>query len=498
MKKIKACLINPPTRSLSLRPPLGLMYISSYLSSHGIDNHLIDPKGELPVDEHIDKLLREVVRFGPAFAGISCLTTDVQCVFKIAEGIKTRLPDVRIVLGGIHPTLFPEQMLENENIDFVVMGEGEEALYELIRAADNGNFFSVDGIAFRDNGRIVVNKRRKMIEDLDEIPLPAFDKIEMGFYLQPNIHMVRGIPLRGFYIFSSRGCPYRCRFCVNKNIFGRTIRYRSPFRVADEIEYLYRKYRIDGFFLFDDTFAVKESHAIELCDQIAARKLPLVWGCETRVNLISEELVKRLKKAGCVQVDFGIESGSERLLKLLQKDITVEQIREAVRMCKKYKIRVFSNFMINLPTETEEDLNKTLSLADEINSDISIFNITCPFPGTDIQLYLKDKLSIDDYPKMSSMVSYETYIDFIESKCRLSEHNIPIREVLKMIQATVPTPRDMGLKPNLKYLINFFKYFNFFFNPAYIRCMIRSRGKAGYLRFALGILKKRNVSPTRL
>ena len=150
---------------------------------------------------------------------------------------------------------------------------------------------------------------------------------------------------------------------------------------------------------------------------------------------------------------------SERLLKLLQKGITVEQVRNAVRICRKYRLRVFSNFMINLPTETEEDVAKTLVLADEIKSDISIFNVTCPFPGTELHSYLKHKLTYDDYTKMSSYVSYNTYIDLIESKCKLSAHNIPINDLLARIQVTVPVPRNIRLKFNLKYMRNFIRYF---------------------------------------
>ena len=201
--------------------------------------------------------------------------------------------------------------------------------------------------------------------------------------------MIRGIPLKGFYVFSTRGCPARCRFCVNKNIFGRTVRFREPVKVVDEIESLYRKYGIDGFYMYDDTFGVRKSDAYQFCDELVKRNLPLVWGCATRINLITEEFVEKIKSAGCLQVDFGVESGSQRLLDLLKKDITLEQIRKAIGLCKKHKLRVFSNFMINLPTETEEDVDNLIDFAEELKSDISIFNITFPFPGTDIQTYLK-------------------------------------------------------------------------------------------------------------
>lgn len=495
---MQVCLINPPTRSLSLRPPHGLMYISAYLGSKGVANHLIDPKGNDPMEIFINRIVRRLTEISPDFVGISCLTTDVPCVMEMALQIKKNLPHTKIVLGGTHPTLFPEEMLANENIDFVVLGEGEETFFELVNSYGKTELSLIDGIAFKADSKVIVNKRRDMIRLLDSLPLPAFDKVDMDFYLQPNIHLVRGIPLKGFYIFSSRGCPYRCRFCVNKNIFGRTVRFRDPVKVVDEIEYLHKKYKIDAFYLFDDTFAVNKSHAKLFCDEIIKRRLRLVWGCETRVNLLNEEILKKLKKSGCIQIDFGIESGSQRLLDFLQKDITVESVRHTVKLCKKHRMRIFANFMINLPTETEEDLGLTLKLAEELKSDISIFNVTCPFPGTDIQAYLKEKLTMEDYPKMSSMAAYNTYIDFLETKCKLSEHEIPIRDVLKMIQRTVPSPRDIKLKPSLKYFANFFRYFSFLTNLRYWQCMVITSKKNDYLRFMFGALKKRNLSPTKL
>jgi radical SAM superfamily enzyme YgiQ (UPF0313 family) len=497
MQQKRVCLINPPTRALSLRPPHGLMYISSYLTSHDVENLLLDPKGNIPEDAIVRKTINEAIKWGPDIVGISCLTTDVPCVLGMVGEIKTLLPDCKIVLGGIHPTLFPEEMLENENVDFVVMGEGEQTLLALVEACGEGDFSTVKGIAYKNEGKTVINEKRPMISDLDDIPVPAFDKVNMEYYLQPNIHLIRGIPMRGFYVFSTRGCPYSCRFCVNKNIFGRSIRFRDPIEVADEVEYLYNKYKIDSFYMYDDTFGVKKSHAFMFCDELKKRKLPLVWGCATRINLIDEEFVRKLKDAGCLQIDFGVESGSQRLLDLLQKEITLDQIRYAVKLCKKHNIRVFSNFMINLPTETETDIDNLIEFADEIKSDISIFNITCPFPGTDIQTYMKEKLTEEDYPKMSGMASYNTYIDFIESKCKLSSHNIPIRDILKRIQLAIPSPRDIRAKAGLKYIANMARYLNFLINPKYIMCLLRSSKKFEYLKFALRILGMRNVSTTK-
>lgn len=493
----KICLINPPTRRLSNRPPLGLMYISAYLSSHGIDNIIIDPKGDIPEKRLIDEIASEAVAFGADIVGISCLTTDLPCVRQLVKKIKIQIPNCLTVLGGIHPTLFPEEMAAEKNVDVVVIGEGEYTLYDIVMS-DKCDLSEVKGICYRYKDVVRINEKRPMIPNLDDLPLPAFDKVDMRYYLQPNIHLIRGIPISGFYIFASRGCPFRCRFCVNKNIFGSHIRYRDPLQVVDEVAYLYETYNIDGFYIYDDTFGVKKKDAYRFCDELIRRKLPLVWGCATRVNLIDEPFIKKIKAAGCIQVDIGVESGSQRLLDLLRKDITLEQIRNVIRLCKKNKVRVFSNFMINLPTETAEDIDALLTFADELKSDISIFNITCPFPGTDIQIYQKEKLCDEDYPKMSGMASFNTYIDFIEEKCKLSQHRIPIRDILKRIQETIPSPRDIRIKVSKDYVLNLVRYLNFIRIPAYLNCMLRSRKKSKYLRFALGFIRKKNVSTTKI
>lgn len=498
METTQVCLINPPTRRTSLRPPLGLMYISAYLTSKGISNRVLDPKGEMPEDELAIETVQKAIACKPELIGISCLTTDLLCVFKMAAQIKSQLPAVKIVLGGIHPTLFPEQMLQNKDVDYVVIGEGEYTLFDLVTSLAGGeSLSSVQGIAYKENGKVIINEKRPMIKDLNAIPLPAYDQVDMSFYLQPNIHLIRGIPMKGFYIFSTRGCPARCRFCVNKNIFGRTVRFRDPVKVADEVEFIYEKYGIDGFYMYDDTFGVRKSDVDQFCDELIRRKLPLVWGCATRINLITEDFVKKIKAAGCMQIDFGVESGSQRLLDLLQKDITLEQIRQAISICKKHKMRVFSNFMINLPTETEEDIDTLISFANELKSEISIFNITCPFPGTDIVSYQQTELTIEDYPKMSGMASFNTYIDLLEEKCKLSDHKIPIREILKRIQLSIPSPRDIRLKPSLNYIRNLMRYLNFITNLQYLGCLLRSRNKYEYLMFFGKMLRRQNISTTK-
>lgn len=495
MAKCTVCLINPPTRCRSLRPPHGLMYISSYLTKHGVDNYLIDPKGGFTEKTHIEMITDKVKELAPDFVGISMLTTDILCVFKLLASVKHRCPGTRTVVGGLHPTLFPEEILRNDDTDVVVMGEGEETMYDLVRNCSDG-LGKIKGIGFKKNGEIVLNEKRPMIKNIDDLPFPAFDKIDMDFYLKPNIHILRGIPIRGFNIFSNRGCPFRCRFCVNKNIFGGSVRFRSPERVVDEIEYLHEKYNIDGFYLYEDTFGIRKNDVEIFCDEINKRRMRLVWGCTTRVNLVSDALLQKISQAGCMQIDFGVESGSQRLLDLLKKDITLDQVRKTVALCRKHRIRIFSNFMINLPTETEDDFEKLLSFSSELKSDVSIFNIACPFPGTDIQDYLHGPLTTEDYVKMSSMASFNTFIDFLESKCKLSSHSLPIRTMLERIGEIFPLPRTLGVKFNSMYLRNFLRLFSFILNGKYLKCLLRSTKKRSYLLFAVSLFHKNNVSTT--
>jgi radical SAM superfamily enzyme YgiQ (UPF0313 family) len=476
----KVVLVAPPERSKSMRPPLGLMYISSYLTKFGINNSIIDIKSKKPLDEVRSFIEKRILELNPKYLGLSCLTTELDSVLKICNNIKSKNPKIKIILGGIHPTLFPEEVLKHKSVDIVVVGEGEITFAELLKKEDPKN---IHGVYYKKANKIIKNLPREKIHDLDSLPMPAFDKVPMDYYLKVQGYLIRGVPTRGFYIFTSRGCPYRCEFCVNKNIFGRSIRYRSPKKVVDEIEYLMKRYTIDSFFIYDDTFTAKKDHVLNICKEIKYRKLKVIWGCETRVNLLDENIVKAMKKSGCIQIDFGMESGSQRLLNVIKKDITIHQIKNAVRLCNKYNIRIFSNFMINLPTETKEEMNETIKLAQDLHSHITVFNITTPFPGTDLFDHSDYQLTINDYKKLTTTDSIDEYINFIEAKCRLSEHKIPIKIILSKIALSFPSRGNFKPRFNLIFLINLLRYFSFLKNKNYISSLFRTKHKIKYLKY---------------
>ncbi|KKL44459.1 hypothetical protein LCGC14_2365480, partial [marine sediment metagenome] len=323
---IDVCLISPPSRAFNhYRPPMALMYISSALENKGVSTGIIDLKPNDPVfglnkeekQSIIQTIVDKVVKLQPRYVGIPCCTPEYNEIISLAQKIKERLSNTIVIVGGTHPTLRPQDFFfENTPIDYAVVGEGEITTFELIDALDhNKNLKQLQGLSFTDkkSGQLIRTETRPYIQDLDSLPFPDFKKLDMGYYTTPNPYCIRGIMLSSFYILTGRGCPSSCTFCVSKNLRkigeGKYLRFRSAKNVVDEIEYLVQNYKIDGFYVMDDAFTLDKRHTIAICDEIIKRKLNLVWGCESRINHVNEELLRKMRKAGCLQVDFGVESG---------------------------------------------------------------------------------------------------------------------------------------------------------------------------------------------
>lgn len=491
---IDICLVSPPQRAYNhYRPPLSLMLIASFLEKKGIKTEIIDPKSIEPVFGYIrdivaDKILHEISQFNPRIVGISCYTPEFNDVIKLATKIKEKKPDIKVIVGGVHPTLFPKDFFfKNSPIDFVIIGEGEITVYNLINAIlkESKNLSDIYGIGYynKTTGEYYQTKPRPLIEELDKMPLPAYNKIDMKYYTTPNPYAVRGLFLSSFYILAGRGCPMQCTFCVSAELSKiveskKYLRLRSARNVVDEIDLLKRKYLIDAFYFIDDNFTLKRELVFGICDELISRKLNLLWGCSARINNLSEELIVKMKKAGCMQIDLGVESGSDAVLKRLKKGITIKQVKDIFKICHKIGMRTFANILINIPEETEEEIEDTLKLLDEIKPSVTSFNIFTPYPGTEIYKKSGLNLSSNEYS-----LTGETPLKLVEDpRFRFAKHSMNFNKFYAVNHKKYNSP---------------FVFMSDYISTRYLSQIIKSHKKKDYF-LQMGSLLKEFLKQVRI
>lgn len=416
---MKILLLIPPTdltrsygklKSFSNpQPSIGIAYIAAVLRDNGYDVKVVDAY----VNQYtLEEIMDIVNRYAPDIIGMSVLTPSADVVYEISKNIRIAFPDMKIVMGNMHASLFAEEILLQNYADYIVHREGEMTMAELMDALkNNGNLEKVRGISFKKNGTVVNTPLSKNIEDLDSLPYPAWDLFPMDKYsTDPRTEVKKSVV--EMMILATRGCPNQCTFCSSRTDrgLGSQYRMRNPKSVVDEMVYMNEKYGSDIFSFVDLAFPLVRKHAVELCNEIINRGLDkkLKWVTECRVKPLDEELLALMKKAGCVRLCFGIESGNNGILKLLKKNFTVENVRKAVRMAHKAGLEVDGMFMIGLPGETEETIRQTIDLAVELNVRYAIFNIFVPYPGCELYDILKSQDKIH-YKRWSDFTSYPTY-----------------------------------------------------------------------------------------
>jgi len=416
---MKILLINPPydienyygrlSKLAFVFPPVGLTYLAAYLRENGEETAIYDFQVE---ERNFETFIGE---YEPDLVGITCQTALYYNTLKLAQKIKSIFPQIPVVVGGAHPTYRSNDFLnDSKDIDIVVRGEGEITLTELVRHYKDNSIAlnAIDGISFKKDNRIVQNENRKLIEDLDQIPMPAVDLLPMEKYrVSPDNYLGGRVGL----ISTSRGCPFGCIFCACKNAFNRTYRARNLEKVFSEIDYYIKNYGISELFVIDDCFGLDRKRSIEFCDGIIKRGYHknLLWWCQIRVDLVDEELFKKMREAGCKIVSFGIESGVQRILDLISKRVTLEQIERAVRLAKKSGLEPRGSFIIGLPTETLKDSLKTIFFSLKLPLKQVKFGVATPYPGTRLwEIALKEgqvKDQGEDWNRFTQMAAYTKY-----------------------------------------------------------------------------------------
>jgi anaerobic magnesium-protoporphyrin IX monomethyl ester cyclase len=375
------------------RQKLGILYVAGTLreqSSFEVD--VIDSLADGLDSSDIRRIVKEEK---PDIVGFSVLTFNLLDCLDVAKIIRDVSPNTKICFGGFHPTIYPQETLDFPEVDYIVFGEGEATFKELVEAIDKGGnietrLSSIDGIGWKNSfGAGCLNKARKAAPKLDEITMPAHDLIDLEKYT-----VVLANDSKVASMQTSRGCPSKCTFC---DIRLTRFRFRSAENVLEEIEYL-KSRGINEFFLVDDQFTSNKERVLKLCQLLIDKNIDIKFKISSRIDRVDIEMLSLLKQAGCYRIHYGIESGSQRLLDYMEKEITLDQIRETVKSTKEVGIEIFAYMMIGIPTETIEDINKSINLISELKPNHVNYSICTPFPKTALyERALQQSDDPDDY-----------------------------------------------------------------------------------------------------
>ena len=394
MLKYKRILfIFPEDRYPSGQPPLGIAMLSAVAKQSGAKTALCDMSFQKKPFEHLKKLLET---FKPDAVSITVVTPQIRATLKACSIVKQFSKSIYLMVGGPHATVLPIETLETTLADLVYSGEGEIAFKKIIEGDDVAE---IPGACFVLNGVSTLVPGKLFVQNLDELPHPDRDIFDMKKYFQTWYSMDRVDPdLKGTTIMGTRGCPYTCTFCqpTLSYIFGKKTRKRSPLSIVTELKMLVEKYQINAFMFEDSTFIVDHKWVTEICNLMVEENLNLKWCCNVRADLLTEKLLDTMIAAGLSKVNMGVESASQRVLDdIYRKGITVEGVRTALRMCRKRGLFVQGYFMLGAPGETIEEMKKTINFAAQEPFDDALFDITTPFPHTELWEMSKELINAD-------------------------------------------------------------------------------------------------------
>lgn len=423
MKIKNALLIVPPFCTLYNdfhdAPLLGVSSLSAVLSKEGYNVYVLNTdnkKHSLEVTKHspykkniIDeesektylnlinnlnaslwqRIKKEVEYYSPDIVGITTLTSTYHSSINIAKIVKSIDKRIIVVLGGIHPTSVPQQVLNNEEVDFVVRGEGEYTFLNLIKSLSYDiSLEKVKGISYKKDGKIIHNEPANLIDNLDLLPFPLKEvDIDISTYSSNSLGE----------IMTARGCPYSCIYCASHLVWGKRVRFRSIENVLSEIVYTKRRFGTEYFVFSDDSFNINRNRVITFCENIKKRKLNIRWWCEIRAYPFDEEMLRKMKESGCVSIALGIETGNKVTMERIKKGITLEQVKRCVELIKKYDIELNTFFMIGFPWETKEQIRDTVNFMKKVSpTGVVNLSVVTPYPGTELYKILVEEKMIEE------------------------------------------------------------------------------------------------------
>jgi len=394
--------------------PLGLCSLAAVLEKNGIPVSIIDNH----VHEYTSQALAdEILKKQPHLVGFSTMTQNVYQAFETAELLKKRNRDIKVVMGGIHASVLPAKVMENPNVDYVIVSEGEYTLLELSKAILEGKESHADirGLFFRKaNESIVYSGHRAPIEDLDALPWPARHLVHLEKY--DRHAFIFGVK-KMMALNTSRGCPFHCTFCSSSSYWNRKFRARTPSNVVDEIDYVKKKYGADGIRFREDNFTTSRKRIVALCDEMNRRGIGLPWECESRADTVDQDVLQIMKEAGCKAIWFGVESGNQKILDFLNKGTTLERIRKVFQWCHDCGIDTGATFMIGIPTETRQDVLQTFQFAKEIRPHWASFQAYLGLPTSSLYHYV---------------LSHRMCFDQIDDICIVQTDQLSFEEIVRL------------------------------------------------------------------